>query len=182
MASNTIQFVGIPGCGKSYLFQEYKNRYSPLSFELVEFGQILRERMCAQEDNLGVDYHVTQLIDEILTKNTSAVIASHLVHRTNSGYTWNFKYDLKTQSPAYVHLLTDPVKIRQQISEDNARNTRARECPSCESLDEHQRISLERTIEIAGILNADLLLIHNEPEKLQSNLGLLNKYFCHYLK
>jgi adenylate kinase len=82
---------------------------------------------------------------------------------------------------SYTHVITPPDQIYQQRQRDNGTKTKARSTDSIEVLAEHQRISLEKTIEIATELSSDILIIHNMPQMLDRNLRTLDNWFCSYL-
>jgi len=180
MASNLIQLVGIPGSGKSYLLREYFSQYKPQDVKPFEFGQRLRELREKDLNQHPIDFYIVSLINELISAQENYVISSHLVHRENDNYVWDFKYDRMADAVAYVHIITPPRQLHRQRSSDNTSKRKIRSIDIMEVLEEHQKISLEKTAEIAKELSSDLLVIYNTPKRFQKNLELLDQYFHHY--
>ncbi|MEA3378839.1 MAG: hypothetical protein U9Q69_04325 [Nanoarchaeota archaeon] len=95
---------------------------------------------------------------------------------------WDFKYDRKANSVAYIHIITEPFQIYEQRLSDNEAKKKERENTTLDSIAKHQEISLIKTIEIAKELSSDLLVIYNQPRNLEKNLMTMDTFFNHYFK
>ena len=64
---------------------------------------------------------------------------------------------------------------------DNSNNTKQRTIDSIDTLAEHQELSLEKTIEIASELQANVLILKNDPKQKYLNLMIMDEYFREHL-
>lgn len=179
--AKTVQVVGIPGSGKSYLLSKYFQIYQPKEFDYFEFGQRLRALRNEDKERHDLDFYVRKLIQNLKDCKKSKVISSHLVHREKDNYHWDFTYDRITDSSAYIHILTNPEQLYKQRMKDNSNNTKQRTIDSIDTLAEHQELSLEKTIEIASELQANVLILKNDPKQKYLNLMIMDEYFREHL-
>ncbi len=178
-----IQFVGIPGSGKSYLLSRYFEIYNPKDFRLWEFGQELSKIIKKEGEEYPQDRYIMDLIGRINNSKLNGIISSHLVHRNVSGeYEWDFKYDRETNAEAYIHIMTPKSLIAYYRMNDNLNRKKIRAENSLEILAEHQKLSIYQTFNIANELRSDFLLINNLRGKELENLEIMHKFFEHYLK
>lgn len=185
--NTTIQVVGVSGSGKSFLLNTYFNTYNPRNFELLEFGTKLRERVDKTNREIR-ERDIYELIEEIVSGNRSLIITSHMVYRRGDGtYTWNLEFEKLIASVAYVYINVEPAQIFQQITRDTSlKGMLRRNSPTIkmavDAIEEHQELSLKKTVEACNLLHVDLLMIHNEQSRLQQNTETLNAYFNAHIR
>ena len=174
--------IGIPGVGKTYLLNLFKKTFRT-SINLIDFGEELRkitkfvrQKIRTRKQFKKDEYYSQLLLNKILKSKLPAVITSHLVFKRNKKYLYSFNLDKRANCIAYIHLLAPAREILRRKIKDNKQNLKKRPFESTKSIDEHQKKSLEKTIEIADKIDSPVFVIKNIFRLNKTNLLLLYKF------
>ncbi len=180
--------IGIPGVGKTYLLNLFKKTFRT-SINLIDFGEELRkitkfvrQKIRTRKQFKKDEYYSQLLLNKILKSKLPAVITSHLVFKRNKKYLYSFNLDKRANCIAYIHLLAPAREILRRKIKDNKQNLKKRPFESTKSIDEHQKKSLEKTIEIADKIDSPVFVIKNIFRLNKTNLLLLYILFKYFLK
>lgn len=168
-----VQFVGIPGVGKSYLFKNIGVE----GVNYIEFGTEFKKWITRRN---GFDREIIvpeapkefirEFLDGIINHKQPAVFTSHITYFDGRQFVYDEELELYTSSAGYIFVYANPNEIAQRRIRDNDRGVKQREIESLEHIARHQQASLELVNRFSSVLGSKVLRIESKPSLELENL------------
>ena len=167
-----IQFVGIPGVGKSYLFRKIGLK----GLNYVEFGTEFAKWIAKRDGDGQVivpdapKKYVYEFMDTIINNRQPAIFTSHIVHFDGQKFRFDSEMEMYIACGGYIYVYSSPEEILQRRKRDNESGIKIRGEDMLETITKHQELSLQLAREYSNKLGSKFLYVNNTSTKEEESL------------